>query len=211
MNNNFHISRLIRMLRYMFLDAKFGSGYLGKKLKNIGMGDSSHGWHGAQSSDYDALSKMFEAITVRVEDVIVDVGCGRGRLFNFLLHNGFKNKLVGIEVDSKIANFTYNRLKKYKQVQVLIADIEEEDVLPTDGTIFYLFNPFTDRIVKKFSEQLINKIKSNHFKKKDRPIIVYYNCNERLYIFEKNSLWKIRKLGAVSHTGLQAAIIEPNV
>src|SRR3990167_665022 len=87
------LSRLIRVLKYILLDAKYGSWYLGKTLKSIGMGDTSRGWHGAQSSDYDALSKMFSEITIREDDVIVDIGCGRGRLFNYLLYRRFKNKL----------------------------------------------------------------------------------------------------------------------
>src|SRR3990167_5333709 len=51
-------SRLYRFIRYTLLDLRYGSGYLGKKLTNFGLGDDSRGWHGAQSSDYDALGKF---------------------------------------------------------------------------------------------------------------------------------------------------------
>ena len=205
------LPRLIRVMKYIILDAKYGSWYLGAKLVHMGNGNSSKGWHGAQSSDYDALSKMFAEISIREDDVIVDVGCGRGRLFNYLLSRGFKNKLIGVDVDQAIAEFTRKRLKKYNQVEILVADVENENSLPSTGTIFYLFNPFTDRIVRKFADHLIDKIQRGCFNKSDRPIIIYYNCNSRLYIFEENSLWKVKKLGAVSHTKLQAAVIEPNL
>ena len=202
--------RILRGMRYILLDAKYGSWYLGARLKNFGLGDSSRGWHGAQSSDYDAISKMFSEISVHENDVIVDIGCGRGRLFNYLLNQGLKNKLIGVEVDPHIAQFTKSRLKKYKQVEILIADIEDEDTIPSVGTIFYLFNPFTDRIVQKFSDYVADRMKQKNYRA-NRPIIVYYNCKERLYIFENNPLWKIKKLGIVSHTGLEAAIIGPNM
>ena len=208
--NLLKLSRLIRAIRYVAWDIKYGSWYLGAKLINIGKGDSSKGWHGAQSSDYDALSKMFAEISIRKEDVIVDVGCGRGRLFNYLLSQGIKNKLIGIEVDPAIAEFTRQRLRKHKQVEIVVADVENDNALLSSGTIFYLFNPFTDRIVQKFADHLAEKIKKGDFNKNDRPIIVYYNCSSRLYIFEANPLWKVKMLGSVSHTTLQAAIIEPS-
>ena len=202
----FNFSRYGRGLRYFFYDIKYGYRYLGRRIKN---GDDLKGWHGSQNSDYDALHKMFLEVSINKDDVIVDVGCGKGRVFNYLLSKGIKNKLIGIEVDVAIANFTIRRLQKYDHVKILIQDVEKDNSLPPEGTIFYLFNPFTDRIVEKFCNQLEKRIKDGHYKNKDRPVILYYNCS-RSYIFEKSSLWKIKKLGTISHTHLSAAIFEPS-
>lgn len=203
MKRNF--TRLVRYCIYNLKDFRYGGKFLmGKCFK----GNDAKGWHGSQNSDYCALEKIFSVINIKEDDVIVDVGCGKGRLFNWLLTKKIKNKLIGIDVDPSTAEFTKQRLGKYPQIEIFITDVEKGEI-PIAGTIFYLFNPFDDKIVKKFSDLLAERVKIGSYKDGDRPLIVYYNCNRRLSIFSENPIWKIRNLGIVSHTGLDAAIIEP--
>lgn len=200
-----HFIRLLRYFIYNLKDFRYGGQFLmGKCFK----GNDAKGWHGSQNSDYCALEKIFSEIVIREDDVIVDVGCGKGRLFNWLLTQKINNKLIGLEVDTCTAEFTKQRLAKFSQIEILIADVEEGEI-PISGTIFYLFNPFGDKIVKKFAELLAERVKLGFYKDGARPIIIYYNCNSRISIFSENPIWKIRNLGIVSHTGLDAAIIEP--
>lgn len=205
MNIKRNFIRLVRYCIYNLKDFRYGGKFLmGKCFK----GNDIKGWHGSQNSDYCALEKIFSEIVIKEDDVIVDVGCGKGRLFNWLLTKKIKNKLIGIEVDTFTAEFTQQRLGKFPQIEILIADVEKGEI-PIAGTIFYLFNPFGDRIVKKFADLLAERVKIGFYKDGARPIIIYYNCHRRLAIFLENPIWKIRNLGIVSHTGLDAAIIEP--
>ena len=68
----------------------------------------------AKSIEYEELKKVFADIKLSPSDVIMDVGCGRGRIFNYLLKNNFKGTMYGVEIDREIALFTKNRLKNTK-------------------------------------------------------------------------------------------------
>ena len=187
-------------LRTFFLDIKYGA-YLGKRTSN---GNYARGWWGSLNSNYDDLAEMFSQIAIRDNDIIVDVGCGKGRVFNFLLHRGYKNKLIGIEVDPVIAEATKKRLHKHPQIKIVIDAIENEGVLPLEGTIFYLANPFSELIVQNFADQLARKVKHGQYKILDRPLIVYYYCYY-IDVFEANPLWDVKRLD----TQFPAAIVYP--
>lgn len=195
-----------RWIRDFFLDIRHGYRFLGGPISNA---DFSRGWCSSTSTDYNALNIMFSEIHIRECDVLVDVGCGKGRVFNWILNRGLKNKLIGIEVRPDIAKFTRKRLCEYQQVKILTKDIID-GIFPTDGTIFYLFDPFSEWIVKSFSNQITESIKQGYFSDKDRPLIIYYNCCH-LNVFEENPIWNVKRLGNITSMNLPAAIIEPKV
>ncbi|OGT36273.1 MAG: hypothetical protein A3F11_04940 [Gammaproteobacteria bacterium RIFCSPHIGHO2_12_FULL_37_14] len=199
-------SRWKRWIQDFILDMKFGSQFLGKDVYNANL---QLGRSPSTNSDYEALSALFSNITILEDDVIVDIGCGKGRVFNFLLCLGLNNKLIGVDVDPKMVEFTKKRLRKYTQIDIHLCDVET-DAIPDEGTIFYLFNPFSENIVKEFSRKLIDKISRGNFNSnKDRPLIIYYNSCY-LNVFENNNFWKITKLHNISSMNLSAAIICPN-
>lgn len=200
----FHPERWIEWVQALILDLKYGK-YLGGRVSN---GNAGRGWFGSQNSSYKSLSIIFDQIPIKEDDIIVDVGCGKGRVFNWFLNRGFKNKLIGIEVDVDIATLTRERLRKQKQINILIGAVED-GILPDEGTIFYLGNPFSEKIVKNFADQLEKKIKQGNYHKKDRPIIVYNHCS-RLHVFEENPFWTIDKLGFLTYRKVPAAIISRN-
>ncbi len=74
----------------------------------------TNGCYHTQSIEYEELKKVFADIKLSPSDVIMDVGCGRGRIFNYLLKNNFKGTMYGVEIDREIALFTKNRLKNTK-------------------------------------------------------------------------------------------------
>lgn len=198
-----HPERWFEWLQTFLLDIKYGK-YLESQIFN---GDPARGWFGSQNSHYKSLSIIFSKIMIRTDDVIVDIGCGKGRVFNWFLNQDIKNKLIGIEVDTDIAKATRKRLRRYERINIIIGNIED-DILPMDGTIFYLFNPFSEKIVKIFSDNLEKKIKQGYYNNKmGRPIIIYYNPT-RLFVFEENIFWKIHKIGLLTYRKIPAVIIE---
>jgi SAM-dependent methyltransferase len=95
-----------------------------------------------ESSAYAQLRTLFDParVPIRSNDVLVDIGCGRGRVINFWLKQGYRNRLFGIELDESIARLTRERLRSYRNVTILSGDALE--LLPAEATLFYLFNPF---------------------------------------------------------------------
>lgn len=107
------------------------------------------------NSNYDDIAIVFfTLLTIKPNDVIVDVGCGKGRVLNYLLYKGVTNKIIGVEINSEVALLTRNALSRFSNVSIIDSNIN--DTFPTDGTIFYLYNPFGLNTILEFS----NKFKS---------------------------------------------------
>ena len=58
-----------------------------------------------------------------------------------------------------------NRLARYPNVEIITGDATQ--VLPEDGTLFFLFNPFGPEVMKRFME---------HLKQRPGIRIIYYYC-----------------------------------
>jgi SAM-dependent methyltransferase len=134
------------------IDRRYGGwlgGTYGGSFEHIGM-------YGLSSTDYSMLPKLFNELNgtgIRPEDVLVDIGCGRGRVLNWWLSLGLGNRIIGIELEARWAEETRARLAAYSDVTVLQGDVLE--LLPADGTIFYLFNPFGAGVVSEFKDHLL--------------------------------------------------------
>lgn len=196
--------RVFQVIKNAFLDLKFGGKYLGVSIQNY---NDEKGYINTGSSEYSCLENLFSRVDINENDIIVDLGCGKGRVINWFLNKKIKNRILGIEVYPEIAAFTRNRLKKYKQVEILTGCVGEDIHLIERGTIFYLFHPFRERLMKNFSDQLLTLINTKKYYDKARPLLVYHNSCY-LHIFENDPKWKIQKLGRIGEH--ESAIIYPN-
>lgn len=91
-------------------------------------------------SDYDVLKKILKNITLEDSDVFVDIGCGNGRVINYLLTSKYKCRVIGIEKNSELAAVAAETFRKKGRVSVVCADAEV--ALPPEGTVFYIYCPF---------------------------------------------------------------------
>ena len=87
--------------------------------------------------------------------MIVDVGCGKGRSLNWFLDRYRGNRIVGIELDPEICAATKKRLRRHANVEILCGDATA--LLPPDGTVFYLFNPFDESVTRRFAEAMLDR------------------------------------------------------
>lgn len=168
--------RLRRLITNIIIDIRYGGRFLGGSVPsptyNLGM------WN-TVNSDYRALSEIFKLVTIKPTDVIVDIGCGKGRLFNFLLWNQYKNRMIGIEYNPIVAKHTRNRLRRYSNITIIEGNAVQ--VLPADSTLLYLFNPFGESIMEKFIERLLTDFTS---------INIIYKHPKDIHLFDTN-LWEI--------------------
>lgn len=183
-----------RNLRNQFLDLRFGGRFLFGSVES----EFRHlAYWETGNTDYDVLRELFGRISLRAEDVIVDVGCGKGRVMNFLLSQGVQQKIIGVEINPKVAEFTRNRLRRYGQISILTGDIR--DSFPETGTVFYLYNPFGEDTVDYVASRL-EKIRN-----KDRPLILYHNATH-LEPFTKRG-WKVERVDVSAYSLAPAAIL----
>jgi Methyltransferase domain len=192
-----NFQRLPFMVRNVLLDLKYGGilrGGIKTRFANLGAHDTGN-------TDYSVLPLIFEGL-IGSSDVLVDVGCGKGRVINWWLSQGLRNPIYGVELDEKIAAKTRRRLRLFKNVSIMAGDVTQH--IPADGTIFYLYNPFNAAALRKFRDRM--KVVFG-----DRPgiKIVYYNPVE-LHVFREDARWIVheRKLPTTWTWAHDLAIIE---
>jgi SAM-dependent methyltransferase len=118
------------------------------------------------------------------DDVVVDVGCGKGRVLNWLLAHRRGCRLYGIELDRDVCARTARRLRRWPNVTILCGDATE--LLPADATVFYLFNPFDRTVMQRFADAVLAL--------PPRPRrIVYYRAND-LDVFRDRPRFRVREL-----------------
>jgi SAM-dependent methyltransferase len=195
---------LARLARNLYLDVKFGGRFLGGHIASPAGARSDH--TGTGNTDYAVLARMFSEVRLAPDDVFVDVGCGKGRTFNWLLQQGCRNRLVGIELVPEVAEFTRRRLRRYPQIEIVTGDIRER--LP-EGTVYYLFNPFGEETMRVFAAKLSERLRQPvPGRSGKRPVILYTRC-DHVGVFEENPAWRVRQFDLSAYACRRGAIIEP--
>lgn len=143
-----------------YIDLRYGGRICRTVVSNI---DRNPGAYAMAHTSYFILRGIFDPMTIKPNDVLVDAGCGQGRVLNFWLHRYPNNRIIGIEIDEAGAADLRRRYSGHKNVTIVIGDATK--AVPADGTIFCLFNPFTADKVEAF-ERAVRALK---------PTVVYYN------------------------------------
>jgi hypothetical protein len=118
------------------------------------------------NSDYGDLRALFAEIPVGRDDVVVAIGCGKGRALNWFLARTSAQRIYGIELDPTIAERAAHRLRRHPSVTVLAGDAPS--LLPADATLLYLFNPFGESVMRRLVTSVVRL--------PDCRRIVYNNC-----------------------------------
>ncbi len=191
------VRRAIRVAKTLIMDLRYG-GYTGgttdSPYHHLGVGRT-------QSAEFSELEYLFEKdwIHIKETDVLVDLGCGRGRVLNYWLSLGLRNRLLGIELNEAIADQTRRRLREHPNVVVVTGDILEN--IPPDGTIYFAYNPASAPIMAKLKEALLKASQAH------KDLVLIYYVSHYLSIFADDERWKVWRIPMPS--GVDAAIIRP--
>jgi len=185
MNLGTLLARSKRLFRNAYLDLRYGA-FLGGTRKtpysHLGIEDTAN-------TDYGVLPLIFTG-RIRDSDVLVDIGCGKGRVINWWLSQGLCNRIIGIEIDEGVAAATRRRLARFGNVEIIAGDVIQH--LPSEGTLFYLFNPFKAFAVEAFKNRLAQLVSG----RKDVTIL-YYNC-VHAEVFGLDPNWLVYKVELTS-------------
>jgi hypothetical protein len=149
------------------------------------------------NADYGDLAILFGAADVTTDDVIVDVGCGKGRPLNWLLSHHRGNRIYGIELDPTVCAATARRLRRFGNVTILNGDATE--LLPPEGTLFYLFNPFDEAVMRRFVAALTALPPAGRSRR-----VIYYNY-KHLELFRDDPRFEVHEVAGPT---LRSALIE---
>lgn len=161
-------------------------GNIKTSYKHLGANDVYH-------TKYRVMPIIFNLVRIQKKDVLVDVGCGKGRIINYWLSRKLKNKIIGLELDKAVAKNTARQLSRWRNVTILQGDAIGN--LPSDGTIFYFYNPFAAEKVEQFEARLCELFADKAVK------VIYYNPVS-VYAFY-NDRWRIRYINFERDLGVR--------
>ena len=123
--------------------------------------------HPYEPTPYCVLERVADSGLVGKDDVVLDYGCGKGRVGFFLSHQT-KAKTIGIEYDERIYAGALENQKSTKAKADFVLTRAEEYEVPPEVNRFYFFNPFSVEILHKVMARIIES---------------YYDCPREIYLF----------------------------
>ena len=112
--------------------------------------------HPYEPTDYCVLERLAKSGFFGEDDVVLDYGCGKGRV-GFFLSYRTKARTVGIEYDAHIyAEALENRKSAVSRVKPdFVLTRAEEYLVPPEVNRCYFFNPFSVEILHKVMARII--------------------------------------------------------
>jgi len=190
------VNKYVRVLRNLMIDFRYGGKFLGGTEKTR---YSIFGAYNTSNSDYALLAYLFKD-KIKESDVLVDVECGKGRVINWWLSQGLKNKIIGLELDPEIAAKTRSRLRYYKNVTIIAGDALKN--IPREATILYLYNPFNRIVMEKLKVRLVDLFGDSG------DISIYYYNSVHADVFENDPVWVIENVDIASFGSNKAVTIK---
>ena len=128
------------------------------QIKTAGRDDSNADayHHPYEPTDYCVLERLANSGFFGPEDVVLDYGCGKGRV-GFFLSYRTKARTIGIEYDARIyrdALANRNTTGSGVKPDFVLTRAEEYEV-PGDVNRCYFFNPFSQEILRKVMARII--------------------------------------------------------
>ena len=102
--------------------------------------------HPYEPTTYSVLERLANSGLIGEEDVVLDYGCGKGRV-GFFLSYRTKAKTIGIEYDKRIYECALENQKTAKAKADFVLTRAEEYKVPAEVNRCYFFNPFSVEIL----------------------------------------------------------------
>ena len=128
------------------------------QIKTVGRDDtnSDEYRYPYEPTPYSVLERLVDTELIGKDDVILDYGCGKGRV-GFFLSYRTQAKAIGIEYDEQIYQGAVDNKKtaiRRANADFVLTRAEEYEV-PFDVNRCYFFNPFSVEILQKVLARII--------------------------------------------------------
>lgn len=148
------------------------------KIKTSGRDDSNSDQYRFpyEPTPYSVLERLANSGYIRKKDVVLDYGCGKGRV-EFFLSYQTKANTIGIEYDERIyqsAIENQNTFISRAKTDFILARAEEYEV-PSKVNRFYFFNPFSIELLRKVMARIID---SYYDQPRELLLFFYYPSEE---------------------------------
>lgn len=136
--------------------------------------------YGYDPTPYIVLEKLVQLDILKREDVVVDYGCGKGRI-SFFVNSQIGCKVIGIDHSKKLIEFANENLKRYGGSEdIVFVHANAEEYVPEEANRLYFFNPFSSHIFQKVLKRIAESYERNP---REILIFFYYSTIEyKLYL-----------------------------
>ena len=131
-----------------------------------------------EPTPYRVLERLANSGYIRKRDVVIDYGCGKGRV-DFFLSYQLKANTIGIEYDERIYQSAIENQKNVvsrAKTEFMLMRAEEYEV-PLDVKGCYFFNPFSVEILRKVMARIVES-----YYEQPREILLFFYYPSEEYI-----------------------------
>lgn len=131
-----------------------------------------------EPTPYKVLERLVESEYLSQETVLIDYGCGKGRV-GFFLNQRVGCKSIGIEYDERIFKLAMQNQENYtgKKEKCMFVCESAETYRIEDADAFYFFNPFSVETLERVLYQIMD---SYYEKPRSMQLFFYYPNDEYL-------------------------------
>ena len=130
--------------------------------------------HPYEPTPYSVLERLANSGLIGKDDVVLDYGCGKGRV-GFFLSDQTKARTIGIEYDDRIYGSVLENQAAAKVKPNFVLTRAEEYKVPTEVTRCYFFNPFSAEILRKVMARILESYYENP---RELFLFFYYPADE---------------------------------
>ena len=113
-----------------------------------------------EPTPYSVLERIADSGFLDENSVVVDYGCGKGRV-GFFLHHALGCKTIGLEYDERIFLQAVQNSTSYADSQVTFLCQNASEYEPADADCFYFFNPFSVEILRSVLAKILESYYEN--------------------------------------------------
>ena len=148
------------------------------QIKTVGRDDknSDEYRYPYEPTPYTVLERLTNSGLVGKDNVVLDYGCGKGRV-GFFLSYRTKAQTIGIEYDERIYESALANRKTAKAKADFVLTRAEEYEVPSSVDRCYFFNPFSVEILQKVMARILESYYDN-----PREIFLFFYYPSEAYI-----------------------------
>lgn len=143
--------------------------------------------HPYEPTPYSVLERLVSNGLITENDVVLDYGCGKGRVSFYLSHQT-KAQTIGIEYDARILDAAADNLRtavSKENTHFVLTRAEEFDV-PLYVNRCYFFNPFSVEILRGVFSRILQSYYENP---REILLFFYYPADDYIsYLMSVNEL-----------------------
>lgn len=178
-----------------FFDIKHGTDtFSWVELENLGIDhQKKETAEKYQPTNARAMRNLFKKIAIPPNKVLVDLGCGKGRVLLIASEFGFR-EVRGIELSPVLCDIAKKNCSNYKDrtgtktsFQIIQSDVLDYE-FKDDEEIFFMFNPFNGEVLRDVLQRI-----TESFLRRKRKIWIIYRYPVHREIIENNQYFKKTK------------------